>query len=386
MGKQGERIDGGGRLILVRRRDVLAVGLGAVVGFAAWRLWPRRGSRLGVREQPLRFNVHPFPDVEHALGRSVVEAVRQRLRLRPEMGIPGFLHWLRIFGVPESSEFQAEATEELLSLLTNAERIEERFGQPGVIVPTEDGVRFLSRVSGAVLKVASRATHPFQELAVFGELGLPSSTLVVASSGRFTLEDAIRDCLRSLQIRETARQEPEWPTGVLAHYLPPVCSWQNRWGEELTLDGWTEFLLRRELPEYSCGGTHLLLSLALMLQADSQYPVLSLKLAQRVRDVCRRFSRMIESRQHADGAWGSDWMEGSVHKEYSSIEVHMTGHILEAQLYLPDDLRISSAHAGRALKYLAEAFLQSDDEKVLEAYCPYSHAGNVLLHCGAEVV
>jgi hypothetical protein len=164
----------------------------------------------------------------------------------------------------------------------------------------------------------------------------------------------------------------------------PACSWRNRWGEHITIEQWAEFLAGRDVTRYSCAGTHLLHSLAVLLQAGAEYPILSAELADRVRDVCREYSRTIEATQQPNGAWRSDWSKGGLAREYGSLEVHMAGHILEAQMYLPEELRISPQCSGKALKYLAEAFAASDDKTVLEEHCPYSHAGGVLLHCAGQ--
>ncbi|MGO8745186.1 MAG: hypothetical protein ACLQNE_04275 [Thermoguttaceae bacterium] len=210
-----------------------------------------------------------------------------------------------------------------------------------------------------------------------------STTALATADGRFTLEAAVRDCLANVQIREASRQEPEWKSQVLAYYLPPVCSWQNRWGEWITLEKWTQFLLERDVSRFCCGGTHLLDSLALILQADSQCGVLSANVARRVRGRCQECARMIESTQHPSGAWGSDWARGDDLKKEPWIQILVTGHILDAQMYFPEDVRISSRCAGRALTYLAQVFANCNDRQVFEEYCPYSHAGRVLLEYGA---
>ncbi len=364
---------------MVRRREVL-LGLGAIASGVAWPLWRAREAPLRVRERPLKFSLLPFGHVESTFDPAVLDVVRQRLRVSPQMAFSDLLHWLRIFAVQASPEYLAASSRDALALLTDARRIEERYGQAGVIVPTKNGVRFLSRLSGLDLKSNSRPSHPCQELAIFGEIGLPSSTTITTAVGDFSLKDAIRDCLRNLQVREAMCQEPEWATQVLVHYLPPVRSWRNRWGEELTFERWTEFLIDRDVARYSCGGTHLLHSLALILQANSQHPVLSRDLAERVRRVCVNFSRTIEATQHSDGAWRSDWRQANViGEQYARSGVHLTGHILESQLYLPKDLRISDRAAGLALRYLAGAYRISDEQVVSDEYCYYSHAGFVLL-------
>jgi hypothetical protein len=205
----------------------------------------------------------------------------------------------------------------------------------------------------------------------------------MTASAQFSLKDFIRDCFRNLQIREAMCQEPEWATQVLVHYLLPAGSWKNRWGETITFDQWTRFLIERDTAKYSCSGTHLLHTLALILQAHSHFQILSRDLFERVRDTCKTFSQTIEASQHADGAWRSDWRQDDfVTKEHAISGVHLTGHILESQLYLPADLRISDRSASLGLRYLAGAYVTSDPQIVLSKYCFYSHAGRVLLQCG----
>jgi hypothetical protein len=198
----------------------------------------------------------------------------------------------------------------------------------------------------------------------------------------------IEDCLGNLQVRETRMQEPEWATQVLAHYLPPVCAWRNRWGEEITLEQWTEFLLSRDVNQFSCGGTHLLHSLALLLQVQQQQQIMSVEVHRRLKRVCFEFSRMLEETQHSDGAWRADWTPQSrlSDSDFQTVEVHMTGHVLEAQLYLPEDLRIAGSCAALGLKFLARAMRLVSDEAINQGYCPYSHAGRVLLCCASRAV
>ena len=299
------------------------------------------------------------------------------------MSFSDLLHWLRMFGVPHSPEHQAEPTLKVVSLLTDASRIKQRYGQPGIIAPTKDGVRFLSGRSAVELKATSRPTHPYQELAVFGDIGLRSTTALATADGRFTLEAAVRDCLANVQIREASRQEPEWKSQVLAYYLPPVCSWQNRWGEWITLEKWTQFLLERDVSRFCCGGTHLLDSLALILQADSQCGVLSANVARRVRGRCQEYRTNDRIDSASQRGLGLRLGEGRRPQKEPSIQILVTGHILDAQMYFPEDVRISSRCAERALTYLAQVFANCNDRQVFEEYCPYSHAGRVLLEYGA---
>ncbi len=149
----------------------------------------------------------------------------------------------------------------------------------------------------------------------------------------------------------------------------------------MSIDQWTGFLLEREVTRYCCGGTHLLHSLALMMEAHARHPLLTLTTLEQLRSQCRDYSKMLEASQHADGAWQGDWIKDTQIEGQGNIEVHLTGHILEGQMYLPQDLRISPNCAGAALQYLARAYLTVDDRQVQAGFCPFSHAGRVLLFC-----
>jgi hypothetical protein len=364
------------------RRSMLVAGIAAAVGTMIWPFEFVCKEETDIRESPLVFNPVPFAVGTGIPDEDLLALVCQRLRWRPEMSFGDFLHWLKVFGISGSREYHEELTAQTIRLLTNERSIEQHFGQAGVIVPTAHGVRYNSGRSGIDLRDDSRPTHPYQELAVFGDLGLPASMPVIAGARRFHLKDAISDCVRNLQVREAQSQEPEWATQAIAHYLPPARFWKNRWGEDISFDQWIDFLIERDMSRFSCGGTHLLHSLALLLHANSQYRILNSISVQRVRNVCLDLSREMECSQHTDGAWRADWSQSGLGATYELIDIHLTGHVLEAQLYLPQDLRISRGCAARGLYYLSNAFSTADDSVVAREYCFYSHAGYVLLcHC-----
>ena len=367
----------------LHRRDLFALGLGAVTSLGAWR-WLSAPYAQGavVREAPLHMRVYPFSiRWDEPTRARVRQLVCDRLRYRTELSVSDQLHWLQVFGVPGSAYFQDAPRMAAIGLLTNAEQIARQFGQKDEIVVTESGIRYLSALSGIELVAASRPAHPYQELAAFGRCGLASSTAIRTLSGQFTLRDVLHDCLSNLQLRENDRQQPEFATAALAHYLPPADRWRNRWGEEITLEQWTQYLLERDVSKYCCNGTHLLHSLGLMLQVQARFALMSDRQTQHLRDKCQGFVRDLERSQHSDGAWRADWTPGAHDRVYESLAVHMTGHILEAQLFLPIDLRIHDRAAQAGIQFLVRAFEESTDRQVQAEYCSYSHAGNALLCC-----
>ncbi len=369
------------------RRSVVWAGLATAAALSTWSLRSIARDDSPIRELPQRFQPQPFNDLEGAIDPSLTSLVIERIQLQPEMGFAAHLHWLRTFANPDASNYRREASREVLSILTDAREIEERFGQFGIIVQSRDGVRYATRRSGLKLKPRSAPAHRYQELAVFGEIGVPSSAPIQLHNHTAVLKDVILDCLANLQLRDSMRQEPEWPTQAILHYLKPSQAWTNRWGEHITINDWVDFLLQRDIIRFSCGGTHMIHSIALLLQAHQQQQTLSPSVFDRVCDACREFCSMLESTQHDDGSWSNDWHLNAELPGYTSTEkmgVHLTGHILEAAMYLPQELRIADTCAGAALQYLSRAFRTCTDQNVLENYCIYSHAGNVLLACSPE--
>lgn len=370
------------RRVGLQRRD-FATAAAATMAAAAGSALAIRDSPLRIREEPLKFDIQPLPHAGHGILRDVLPVVHERLKWRMQMSYGDLLHWLEVFagmGRPYSS---AASTSEVIKLLTNAKLIERRYGQSGVIVKTQEGIRFLSSRDEVGMRREACPAHSYQETAVFGAIGLPSSSTVVTDKGDFRIEDAVRHCVRNMQIRESLRLEPEWPTKVLAHYLLPIDRWRNRWGEEITLEKWGEFLIGRDSARYSCGGTHLIHSTALLFQAGRRYGAISLSLTRRLRDLFRSIARTLDATQKPDGAWQADWANRDVAPESTWASVLVTGHILESQLFLPDDLRASDRCLKRALEFVSRAFLESSDDEVQKNYCAFSHAGKTLLVCSS---
>lgn len=365
--------------IVITRRDLLVTGVGGAIGAAALK-WIQGGIPIQILDTPRAFQTFAFRDSERVVDVSVLGAVHSCLGLRSEMGFSDLLHWVRLYGCKGNSNYQPHEASETIAILTDDSKIEQRYGQSGVIAKTKYGVKYHSRLSNLDLKRNSRPAHPGQAVAILGEIGVAASAPLICSTEQLKVYDAITDSLSDLQVRNARLQEPEWPTQVIAYYAKSP-RWRNRWNEEVTLDAWVQFLLERDVASYCCGGTHLLQSLAAMLQANDQARFLGEKTVSRITSACREYSTMLESTQHDDGAWRDDWTTNAEIKGRGPIDVHMTGHILEGQLYLPEDLRISPESAAAALRSLARAFLTVDHEFVWSNYCPFSHAGRVLMIC-----
>jgi hypothetical protein len=364
----------------MRRREFIALCLGGVASASIpWLRSERSDSFVPIRDRPLDFSINPYATDGDFPDAVVLERIRQKVQWWPGMDVPNTLHWLRIFGVRGTPEFQSDRTSELIAVLTDTTQIEQRFGQRGAVVRTADGVRYLSRLCEAGLEKKAVPAHPRQELAVFAAIGLPASTPLFVDKNTHLLRDAIVDCLRNIQIRESNVQEPEWITEALAHYVSGS-AWTNRWGESITLDGWVDFLLNRPVHQYCCRGTHMLHSLALIWRADQHESFLNHRSRSLVESACRQFTATMMRTQRDDGSWGLDWAHSSSLGGQTLAGIHLTGHILESQLFLPRELRISDDAALGSARYLCESILVAEDAAIRSNYCPYAHSAKAILY------
>lgn len=183
-------------------------------------------------------------------------------------------------------------------------------------------------------------------------------------------------------------RELEWTVVALALYLPPRREWTDKYGKRHTLDEVAEELLSRPLSnKVSCAGTHQLQALVVLFRADQLEPVLSPDTRNKVQAYLKKMVNQMKANQSSDGAWDQDWYisEKASTPSAKSISpaadpgVLVTGHSLEWLMQLPKDLLPPDDCFLRAVRYLHVHLLSDSDEIIRKGYCPYSHAGRVLL-------
>jgi hypothetical protein len=314
---------------------------------------------------------------------AVLGTIRGKLHLDEDMSLSYLLHWLRVFGDGRADGPESGAAGKALADLLDTRRLERRFRGPSSLVETPYGARYLTANPAAPKgSEPGRALHAYQALAVFGQIGVPSSRALRISGERHVVGDLLRDCMLNFQARESRDAEVEWAAEALALYLPPERSWRNRWGEEVGFDAIARFLMGRDAARCACQGTHLLAALAAILQAHEAHAILDPRVE---RQVTARFSsigRLLRENQRADGSWDIDWA-GTAPTPYDPEPWHpvlITGHLAEFQALLPTPCRVPDDCLERALAYLERAVLEADAAEIAEHYCPYSHAGRMVLN------
>lgn len=341
-------------------------------------------------DEPRTFSrvAFPWPDYvdSEKLSAHLIELFSPNL----EMSVSKALHWLRINTAltpavrPASWDLAAKA---LIDRLLDNRKLKEAYGQDDVIRTTDLGARYLSGPFSPTAIASSRPSHAFQELAVFGEVGLPSRQRIFVDVVCSTaIVDCLTDMTSMLQLRSTMRGEPEWPTQILAYYLADHNVWQNRWHENISIDRWCLYILGREPETFGCGGTHYLMSLVLLMRADDQSNLLSIetrdRLTSRVMEMLLRLTR----RQLPDGSWGGDCLAtepssvASLPFEAELGKTFITGHILEALALLPPEMAPNLAMTDRALALLARSITIIESLDSIPSYCSVAHAAGVLAY------
>jgi len=328
--------------------------------------------------------------VDAGLGSSDVspERVSDALRLFvpvEEMTIPGLLHCIRLDGIDaainSSSEAQKVGKQDVLERLCSQSSFKQAYPiSRAYLVPTQHGARF-SEVpwSPTVIELSTREAHCGQTLSVLAELGVPATQPIRTSRGTVTLQAVVDDAVANF----TYDMELYWITTALAMYLAPQSEWTNKYGHHFSFSEVASRLMSKPVGESSpCGGTHTLYTLAVLLQVHEQHGILETHEAvSEIRRHLKAASAELCESQADSGSWDSLWTKRQyalVDRRYkvrfAKSESHytwMTGHHLEWQALLPEELRVPRERLVSAANFVLSQ-MQSREAAVSQP-CRYSH-------------
>lgn len=384
------------------RAFLTAAGLSAVTAAVAHRhsVLPGSDSRVDVRTQ----SAAPPTIQPHVLkiGWKMPATSYSRIKelLWPQRGesISAILHALHLFSDSESTPGEAlPGIAEMRSVMLDDTICMKWYGGRHSLVRTRYGARFVD-VSATKTGTEAQA-HRDQALAVLGEIGVPLAARLSTVEGSVALADVLSDAVANY----SPDQEIEWTAMAFGRYLPPANSWTNKFGLTHNFDSLATVLMQRPPYAASCGGTHLLYALALILRADDQYSLLSADVRTSVRSLLRRAVEAIEMTQEASGAFSLNWSQAlspssdpgeeqisetldkwrwivQAPATISSQPLLITGHHLEWLLILPLEFEVNREMCRRAALYLLDQLNQASQSDVERAYCPLVHAAFVLRH------
>lgn len=291
-------------------------------------------------------------------------------------------HLLRVHGL--TANFQTKSFkcgEDILKILTDAEKGKSCFGYP-TIIRTRTGFRFPTRRGMGELAFEY---HRDQCLATFAELALPLSFPLRVDAESSCIGDVLQDSISNFHLRQ---EELAWTALAYAHYLPPQCEWQNRYGERFSFDDLAAALIDRPLSDESCGGVHLLMALTALERADREILVLSDLMRQRIKTWLNRCVGIVLETQASNGSWGQDWNRSLLSSsstwnnrpDSEKVRLLLTGHLAEWMLYLPENYKTPNESLRRAGEWLYSRLRQSSLEDQQRDFCPYAHAVCAIRH------
>lgn len=224
--------------------------------------------------------------------------------------------------------------------------------------------------------------HDGQLLKVLGEVGVPLSTLVTTETGRQgTIGDLLQDSIKRFFLESS---DLEFMGIVLSLWLPPTKSWTDRFDQTHTFDDLIEALIARPLGDGSCGGCHVPYAVAVILQVDSNIPILSATSRSRAMTWLNALSEIIDQSQLSQGGWDRKWIgKGRVKTVFGDElleRITITGHHLEWIAIAPEQVRpskVTTEHAIRSLAVMTRS-LPAVSVRSFKSLLPCSHSARAL--------
>lgn len=370
--------------MLPAKHRILTVCLASVLGAAgllmSLRLWPSSSdgpSTAGASEAhrsliPFHIPVIPIPLERWAAIRNSIYEFPSAIKYSA-----GLAHVLRLGRSVWPHQIVPTNNGPSLDALTIDTKAQQLFGHP-LLSKTRHGVRFRPPSPPIGQRTFADESHSFQLLAVLAETGVRRDHPITLLDQKLTVQSIVEDAIATYC---GTLREPEWLMVALVAYLPPQRTWRNRHGTVFGFDDIAKQLMARDPSRASCGGTHALYSLIVLLRSQASHRILSSECANAVEAYVKRSVASITASQRADGSWDAEWyMSGEVGRKVAIDDVGrltITGHLAECLVMLPPGLRPPIMTYFRSAAYL---WRRIDDVGMRPALvlCPWSHAVRAL--------
>lgn len=337
--------------------------------------------------------------IDDAFRNFLLEYVAETARNKDMSYEPVAVHSVRLYGHAHSASSVRNLSvfDDTVRLLLD-DRVYRTYGSGlPLIIETPFGVAFRTHPRGQTnptveMEMIGGVTHVDKVLSVFGELGFPLETVVVANTDReFTLADVLEDSM----LRFSIERELEWSVIAYCDYLDRQNSWTNARGDTISIDAIATELLDRDEVRSACLGTHRVYALAkVCMRQRRDTDFVSPRTARRLETYLVNLSDRLTQLQGADGAWDSSWLMRKDQQDESSNandsrarrkeQILVTGHMLEWMAIVETDLRPDATVLLPAARFL-EAELRAHGPTMLnEQFFPTSHAVRALLNISCQ--
>jgi hypothetical protein len=340
---------------------------------------PVSTPQLAVRAVP---NViEPRYDVPAIASDTQLAAVLDRVQ--PPTGPPNtndLLHALRLWG--PNAEFDDDDTPSgrtMRDYLVDDAVFQQLTGDAPPLVDSSDELQRIRSYRRGDPHRRNASVHTDDLLATFGEIGLPSGTVVRLRDGETTVAALVDAALRRYHRQQ---YEYEWSVITYARYAFPHPLWRNRHDETIEIDGLVDEVIAHPLRLGVCGGTHRLEALVVLLRADDAVGGLKPKTRAKIIAHLTEVSRLLVGSQHAEGYWTKSWPEGGESDSHTAPllpeRILATGHHLEWLALAPPEVLPPRETLVRAGQWLVRAMLEVDETSLRRDYGPFTHAARAL--------
>ena len=167
--------------------------------------------------------------------------------------------------------------------------------------------------------------HPNQFLAILTMSELPVTHTFKAGDEKITIADMISNAKKDVRSNE----EITWTLWALSAYLPPDEQWENKFGEQWSMERLVRMQTQADVYRGACGGTHGMFALS---RARNAY----LKAGRPLRGVwieadqkIQRYIEEAKSTQNSDGTFSARYFQGRSQSSEFAKRLATSGHVLE---------------------------------------------------------
>lgn len=277
-----------------------------------------------------------------------------------------------------------ESPTSVVAILTS-DALSKKYCGYSMLVRTAHGVRYPTIVSNADPESKAMEAHRDQALAVFAVCGLQLDHSLTLGGERFELRQILEDSVANFTLRQ---QELHWTALAYSLYMPQRTDWTNRFRETFSFDDLAKELLDRELSKSSCGGSHLIYTLAVFDRVfrtrDSVSPGRKAEIRRRLEEAVV----LAEQTQNEDGSWSTDWHSGKFDKQvdvFGRIQrtrddagrILATGHLGEIFLVMDREIELPRSMIRKMYEWLCRVASDAATTQT-RADCPLTHVARVV--------
>ncbi|MFN7844822.1 MAG: glycosyltransferase family 2 protein, partial [Pirellula sp.] len=302
---------------------------------------------------------------------NVIATIRERLRLNGPTNLSALTHFLLLFGPHEKYKWTESLDVFPIDILANRSVPDDYEFQ---IRKTLFGARFpLNREQLGGLDQSNTEAHSGQTVASLACEGVTLET-VISSRPFITLRDVVED----LKFNVSEQGEVYWEYLSIALYSQKNAEWSDKYGKIWSVDKLANILIERDASDSPCGGTHGLITLAIISNVDIEHQLLHPNTSRRLKKYLENSVKKLVETELPEGGWDLTWHSPMKKRGLRTADetIMVTGHHLEWIMLLPAENRPSNELIARAVLRLVRLLdiHTADPNWVVSNYCPAVHA------------